>query len=564
MDYLKLIEAKESELSTMHGRMDRDANKFQSAPFTMYKSDGRTKVDHVYNVTLLDAAQFLDKAVAKLTAVKRQAVVKGKKLSSDQSSVIEAFLADLQFEIDARLIAKGECDSFTQHSELVCARGPIAEQVMMRFDPTTSEFVPDSRPLDARWFLWDFTDGNINWGRLKTKRSKAAILAEYGIEIKGDDAYVEDFWDSEIEAIYVDKKLVKLLRNEYGEPPYVIAFPSTSSALKIENSIERLGDSIMHSLRTSDGQYLFDEKNFVASIVKTLAVKAITPDLQFPTGEALPDDKPEYQALPQERPHGDGAMIQVKQPAQLVPREDMTQALQTYAQMINEQLDRGTFSALSHGILELPLPAAGIAQLMGANDDLLLPRLNCLASLRQSAAKMAIRQIKKLGEPIQLGEEGSKRSYSPADLEGDYTVKFRFFTASREQMVGAAAIAQQVAPYMSAETIQDEVLQIQDPAAERAKMAEERSKKAIPALDLYEQMRGHIKAQEATDDEAEKAEHDIQARFILERIVSIVKQQRASESQPMPVNLEQAAKVATPGAPGMAIPPGAGGQMGVK
>ena len=531
MDYLELITNKQSELSPMFDRMDGDAAMFHSKPYQMLGVDGK-KIDKAYHVTLLDAAQFLDKAVSRITSVSRQVLVESCKLPGEKTSAIENFLNDLQFEIDARLGAKGEADAFTQHAELVCARGPIVEQNLLRVE--NGRLIPDSRPIDSRWFTYELTEGKMMWGCVETLRTAADVESEFGYRITGTTGAVLDFWDENSEAIFVDGHQVDERPNGYGYPPFVIAFPSTSSALKDPDYYLRLGDSIMHSLRTGDGHYLFDEKNFIASNLKTLSSKSIAPDLQFPS----PADG-DYQALPAEYPAGTGVMLQTKEPAELIPRPDVANSTLRYAEMIQEQIDRGSFSAMDYGTISLPLSAVAIARLTSGREELMLPRLNALAALCQSSGKMKIRQFQRFGEKLELGEEGHRRTHSPVDLNGEYVIKYRYYTSSQEQMAGAAAICNALGDHVSEEYKQDQVLILRDPAGERAQIAIEQAAKADPIIALENQMREFIKAQEASDDKETKDWNDLLARTILERIISIMKQRKTSESQPMAVNLEQ-------------------------
>jgi hypothetical protein len=210
-----------------------------------------------------------------------------------------------------------------------------------------------------------------------------------------------------------------------------------------------------------------------------------------------------------------------------------------YAEMIQEQIDRGSFSAMDYGTISLPLSAVAIARLTSGREELMLPRLNALAALCQSSGKMKIRQFQRFGEKLELGEEGHRRTHSPVDLNGEYVIKYRYYTSSQEQMAGAAAICNALGDHVSEEYKQDQVLILRDPAGERAQIAIEQAAKADPIIALENQMRGFIKAQEASDDKETKDWNDLLARTILERIISIMKQRKTSESQPMAVNLEQ-------------------------
>ena len=549
---LKQITEKESELSSLYGRMDADAAVFNLAAYSMTGVNG-TKIDKAYHVTLTDPKQYLEDVVAKLTTVSRQVVVESDKLTGEKTSGIESFVSDLQFEVDSLLAAKGEPDEFTQHCDLVCSRGPIAAQVLLRAE--NGELIAERRVIDFRYFSYELDKAKLAWGCASTLRSKRDIESEYPGVTVATTATVRDFYDDKIHAVFIGDNQVKEEANPYMEPPFVIAIPQTSSARRDTNYYKYMGDSILRTLRTEGGKYLFEEKNYIASYLKTLSGEALFPPVQFP---APPEG--DYQQIP-DKVTGSGQMVQTKQPAMAYPKSELSQGTAMYIQTINEAIQRGTFATLQHGIIDLPQSGVAITQKMALQNESLLPRLNCIASLFQSMSKMSIRQFIRIGETLELGEEGHRRVYSPVDLDGKYVIKYRFFTTSQEQLAGATSIASAIGPFVSKKFIQEKILMLQDPAGENSRMDEERAAKADPALDLFNQMRGFVKAQEASEDADYKAEHDVQARLILSRIISILKQRKASETQPMPVNLEQNAKVQTPGAPGIPV---FGGSQAVK
>lgn len=543
---IKQITDKESELSDLYARMDKDAGVFNLKPYSMTGAGG-AEIEKAINVTLTDPKQYLEDVVAKLSTVSRQVVVESDKIPGEKTATIEHFIADLQYEVDALLSAKGEADEFTQHCDLVCSRGPICDQVLLREE--AGELVSERRPIDFRYFSYDLNGPKMAWGCAQTRRSKADINKEYPkVSVSGATEIVRDAYDDTTHSVFVGNTQVVEEANGYEFPPFVIAIPQTSSARRDTNYYKYLGDSILRTLRTEDGTCLFDEKNYIASYLKTLAKESLFPPVQFP---APPEG--DYQALPTGGVASAGSMVQVKQPALAFPKSELSMGMQMYIQTINEAIQRGTFATLQHGIIDLPQSGVAITQKMALQNESLLPRLNCIASLFQQAAKMSIRQFIKLGKTLDLGEEGHRRTYSPVDLDGKYIIKYRFSTTSQEQLAGATSIAAAIGPFVSKKFIQEKILMLQDPAGENAQMDEERAAKADPALDLFNQMRGFVKAQEASEDTEYKDEHDMQARLILSRIISIIKQRKASENQPMPMNLGQDAKVPTQGAPGISM-----------
>jgi len=541
MDYLRLTMDKETDLSTWRNRMDADAAVFHNKTYTLTGVNGK-KISAAYHITLPEAEQFLDKAVSKLIAVNSQIHVESDTLPEDGTHTVETFLTDLQYEVDALLTNKGQLDSRTQHSELCCARGPIVEQNLLRVEDGV--FIADSRPLDSRWFTWEITDGRMEWGCIETKRKKADIERTYNVSVSGSTGQIKDFWDDKINVIYLDGRQIDERPNLYGEPPFVIAFPSTSTSIQDDNYIKYQADSIMHGLRQGDG-YLFDERNYLASMYKTQASLDLFPALNFPSNTAERQEKPE------EYPNSPGKMLDSIKTPETIPHGTVSEATDKYDKLISDVMQRVTFGALDYGIIDLPLSYLAINRVSQGRDDLLLPRLNCYAMLRQASDKQRIRQILKLAQTIEIGEEGHKRTYKYTDLDGKYTIKYRFFTMTQEGMAAASSLATQLKPHVSEEYIQDNILKLEDPSGERVKIAAQSAAEADPVISLFNQAVGFIKAQEQSEDKETKQVNDMQAKLIESRIISILKQRKASENEPQNINLEQSTQKKETGVPGM-------------
>ena len=67
----------------------------------------------------------------------------------------------------------------------------------------------DITPLDTRFFYCETDSQGLIWGAADIYRSKAQILREYGIVIRGSGATITDFWDDEVNQIFVANQLYK-------------------------------------------------------------------------------------------------------------------------------------------------------------------------------------------------------------------------------------------------------------------------------------------------------------------------------------------------------------------
>ncbi len=545
MDYLQLIKDKQDELQPMFSRMDADREVFLAAPYVMRDRRGR-KMPDVYHVTLLDAPMFAKKAVDRIISVSRQTLVEpassGRAVSDRRAAVVESFLDDLQLEIDARLACRGELDAFSQHAFFTCYRGPCVEQVLLRLD--NGELVPDSRPIDPRYFTYEQSDDGLTWGCVETVRGKAAIKAEYGVEVAGRTAVVLDFWNDELEVVFVDGKKVAENANPYGYAPFVISFPASTIPLKDQGSIKYKGDSILHTLRDDAGHYLFEEKNYIASILKTLAMENLKPAQQLPASEAA-----EYQPLPENGYPAPGEVIQVKSPMLPVQKGDVKGATLKYYDMVETQLRQSTYSSLDYGTIDMPLSAVAMVQVQSGKNEMLLPRLNNVASLTAQAGRMKLRQVLQMGRSVRLGEEGHKRTYKPSELRGEYVLKYRFFTSSLEQTASQAAIANAMGDLVSRQFKQEHILRLQDPARVQAEIDDETTRQLDPVSDLMQRVYALISRREEAAETAEKDLLDARARSLLQMAVGIARQRASAVREPQSVDIQQDVRQAAASSP---------------
>lgn len=220
MDIKRLLEQKAEEFAPLFARMDADKAQIYATNFEL-KDPAGNRARGTYHVNLLDARHFLEKAMAKLCGVNRQTLVTTGDSDEARCEMVEHFLDDLQIETDDRLIRRGETESFSQHAELICARGRIAEQVLLRLNGRN--LIADIRPVDCRYLLYEADTGGIKWAAPFYTRAAADIEEEYGLVTRGPTALVYDYWDNRQEIVIIDGREMSARPNPYGYPPFVLA-----------------------------------------------------------------------------------------------------------------------------------------------------------------------------------------------------------------------------------------------------------------------------------------------------------------------------------------------------
>ena len=508
MDYKKIVTDKETELGPLFSRMDTDKDLYYGKAFEMKDSDGKA-MPKVENVTLPDAILFAAWSVATLMSANQQVVVESEVLKDKETTHIEDFIEDAFTEIDNRLVKRGTAGLYPFLVEQGCIRGHLAARSLVRVEK--KNVIMDVLPLDTRYFLYELGVDGFIWAAYKTQRTKARILSEYGIEVKNDKETVIDAWDEKINQVWIGDEMVKEQKNPYGYVPFVLQLVPAGSMLQDEDSISHKGESIFALSRI-----LFPEMNKTVSILQTLNIRAIKPPLQYESKEGT------KAKLPEKPPYGTGSVVAVDAGGgyKEFPVADIHNATRLFYSIFESRLQRTTLSATDLGNLTFPLSAVALTKLTAEKEQILLPRLQALATFQQQLSKMIIKQFQAANIKADLGEEGHRRTYSPKELDGEYTIKYRYFSTSPEQNIANYSIANAAGNLISDDTKRRDILKLEDPDGEAAKCRAELAEKLDPAIALYRQSESLI-------DEG----RDIEARLVAERLVALLKQRQMGAEQ---------------------------------
>ncbi len=468
MDELKLIDDKISEMLPLFSRMDEDQQLYVLTPYKMKMLPPRQyeNMPDVANVTLNDPLQFATKAIAIISGAQRQSIVEGD-IPDKQASKIEEFL-DLYFwSADERLRLRGiPClDNFI--NEQICIRGRIVARSCPRIEDGL--LIPDLLPIDGRSFVYEIGEEGFVWAAAIYQRSKTSIKDTYNKEIKNPTAEVIDFWTPEENVIFVERDEVKRQPNPYREVPFVLSI--CPIGVMLNSDIEHQGESIYWGNRG-----LYEEKNRTASILQTLNIMSLFSPMQY---ESL---KGENANKPADSPYGSRKVLPVEKGGgyRPMPISDIKNATSLFYSILESSLQKGSLTALDYGNLTFPLSAVAITALTGARDDIFLPRIQAIALFYQTMSKMVIEQAKDLGE-LRLGEA----EYSQRDLQGHYTIKYRFYTISKEQTTADLTIASAAQGFLSRDTIRRDILQLQNPDEEETKFLAEQAENSDEVLFFY-------------------------------------------------------------------------------
>jgi hypothetical protein len=168
-----------------------------------------------------------------------------------------------------------------------------------------------------------------------------------------------------------------------------------------------------------------------------------------------------------------------------MPHESVVNTAKFLYSLLDSRKQQGSFSSVDYGDLTFPLSSVAIARLTSAKNDVVLPRIQAIATFYQHLSKMIKKQFVAGDFSASMtGEEGKKMTFSPADLGGDYDIRYRFFASSPEEDIANYAVAAAAQGFISGDTIRRDILKLKDPDGENAKLQAERSELSkIPAQD---------------------------------------------------------------------------------
>lgn len=505
----KTIEEKESEFGELHARMDGDKDLCYGKAFKMLTADGQ-EMPRVRNVTLPDAKMFARKTISVITAANQQVVVESEDLKDKETTLVEEFTEDAYLEADNRLAKRGIVGMFPYQVEKSCARGHLAARCLVRVEK--KQLVMDILPLDARYFIYELGVDGFIWVAYKTTRSKARIKQEYGKDINTDKETIWDVWEKDGNTIFIGEEVVTK-PNPYKYIPFVWQMVPAGYMFGDSDNAGHEGESIFELSRD-----VFPQMNITATVLQTLNVKAIKPDYQYESEQGTKAKKPE------KPPYGEGTVVPVDKEMgyKLFPIADIHAATRLFYAMFEGRLQRATMAATDLGNLTFPLSGQAIRDL-SQKDDLVLPRLQALAMFYQQLSRMIIKQYQQWGLKAELGEEGHRRTYNPKDLNGEYTIKYRYFSTSPMEKLANYSVANAAGVLISDETKRRDILKLEDPDGEATKVRAELAEKLDPAIALY-RLAGSLIDEDKS----------LEARLVAERLIMVLRQRQMGGEQVLP------------------------------
>ena len=528
MEAVDIIKNRIKELREQYDRMNKTAKFVHLEPYELLQYDGKTAIRNVANVRPNRAATFMFAMVEDLIGSKWQTVIEGK-ITTEEAHVIEQFIDDGIAQADEVLLrSQGIPRVHDWVCNHVCARGPIGVRLIS--GNVKGLYTIDALPVDMRWVPYEFGDRDskwLDWACNITKRSKGWIEKEYPREawrFSYDKIYeVWDYWDGDKNKIYIAEEFIKERKNKFGYPPFVIAIPPVGFMLRDEGWEKYDGEDALFLIRG-----LLDEDARRMTIEQTLGMNLLFPARVRPVKDY---GNAEDIAIPmsnEEQTYPEGEL------PELLPQADMSNVSMAAREDFSAMLDEG--GRISPTTYTSPPSAILIATEEEIKGKVLNSRLETLGVFRSQLARMMIDQFIKADEHGEVGVTGKRTKYTVSQLKdpGKYSIRCQLMTKSKRQEL--ANLAQFAAVYdkLPLKINLRDVLIADDPDEIIRELELERAKQADPALALHEMALRYVEEADDIEDDEEANAKLIQAKMLVERGVSIIKQRMASPVEDAP------------------------------
>jgi len=499
----QIITADNDWRKTLMPRMDEDEKLWTSEPYTLTDSKGDSLAD-VENVTSNDARVYGERVIAVLNESVEIIDINGQRgdkvLNTKMTKIIEDFYHDVVYIADERqddILMPGLDPYFW---EQIGIRGGVFARVLLAQDG--EGFDPDILPIDRYQCRYGMGRRGFSWFASWDILERSQVREEYpDYTMVGDTATRWDYWNSTEEIVFLDGKYYNSYENLIGHPPFIGQLCQQGTFLSTSARALRMrGDSIYSANRE-----LYPHLNKIASILQTQGMLSLAPPQQLlsKSGKKLPG-KPIYRL-------GNILALEVGEKLEKIDAPDIIGAMRFFQGILGGALQRGSLSNIDWGNLQFQLSQVAIATLAGASRQVFTPRLHTMERFKRKLEKEIRSQFINFDMTADIGRTGKKRTYTPADLEGDFTVDFEYLTALPEEIAASYGLADMAQRWMDDKTIRKVILKYRDADDISEKYMVQQAQKVSKALALFEMAR----ALDEQADSEKRPELKDQAKILL-------------------------------------------------
>ncbi len=459
-------------------RMDEDEKLWTGEPFKLTDSDGND-LETVEHVTLNDARVYGERVLAVLNESEEVIEINGqrngKPLDGHQSAVIEDWWHGLMYLANSHLNDILLPDFDTYEWEQNCIRGGMVARILLTQDK--NGFDVDLLPVDRRKCVYGLGKRGISKIAFWDILDKDMCREEYpDYKPQGEAITRFDFWDGLEEIVFLDNKFYEAIPNKLEHPPFVVALCQQGTFLDTSTRALRMrGDSIFSANRD-----LYPHLNKIASILQSMNMLSLRPPrlMKSESGTKLPSE-------PVDR-LGTTVAMKVNEDLSRLEQPDIIGAGRFFMATLTGAIQRGSISNIDWGNLQFQLSQVAIATLAGASKQVFTPRLKTMERFKRLLFKEALWQFRTFDMTADIGRTGSKRTYTKADLEGDYTVDFEYLASLPEEIASTYGLASMASRWMDDRSIRKTILKYRDYDDIDEKYLVQTAQKVSRALALFQ------------------------------------------------------------------------------
>ena len=396
-EIIKLVEKAEQRLTGLRSRMDEDYSKF----WRLDKYKGEDALDGYRVFTSNSPKTFAHEIITTLagsgitiTVPQSDAQKEQREVNSESERFFIGMLKMIDDNLDSMLLPLLQAALSWQ----ICCRGWYAGVAVMtkKPDPVDAEGNPvldeQGQPVVGKTFpyVMPFDPRNVTWARggdglawicNKSPKTREDIESEFNIVLpvtaelplpglnddeKGVDVY--DFWDGQHNTIVLEGGI--MLKPKDGEEPVPHGSPRTPGFIGYTGPISVVSDDsgpdamqqVGESIWSMD-RHVYDEINFVQSVLSELVERSISPSYTFTSrdGQKSLEENP-YQAQ-QQVGLAEGEKIEILNPTEAAKETGV------YLASLNQEMERGSLPDLSFGQLRNPISGFAINSLKKGTDS---------------------------------------------------------------------------------------------------------------------------------------------------------------------------------------------------
>ena len=481
MDYYNLIKENAGERLELTTRMDDDVKLRNLLAYVMMKSDGKTKVDGVINVTLNRPKTMAAFIISALGRTSGQILVEteDKKLDTDY---IKDFRRLAFAAADEKLLKLKLWKLKRYFDEQVCIRGGLAARCL--FQMVDGVLDPDITCWDYRYV--NYVPGEDGWASYGygTKKKKSVIEGEKWYKSQGDkvsipgkEAEVVEVWDKDHNEIWLGGVKVFEQEHPYGYVPVVIQGVSLGSMLADVDDIKNQNESIFYLIREA-----IPELNRLVSIIQTQALGTLFPPAQdaLKSGATTPAENiPDYNKV---MAPGSISAADIGGGISTINVGDANRAAMMAMERMDRNMNEGGFIPRQ---LDSPAPS-GVALIIEkeGKDVIYLPRLETEGDALGALGDMLTVQVIQMGGEVEIGTLGHERKFNTEKLKGRYQVTHTFTVKSLATDAGMASLAAAYGNLMSDHDKRRLILQLDDPDGAERWLSYEEAERLSPLVKL--------------------------------------------------------------------------------